>query len=60
MVAYGNAVAEWYEQAQTFADSAIGKSVSEVASLSVDGVAGCTMYVGGYKMALERAASHAR
>ena len=60
MVAYGNAVAEWYEQAQAFADTAIGKSVSELAALSVEGVAGCTIYVGGYKMALERAASHAR
>ena len=60
MVAYGNAIGEWYEQAQAFADSAIGKNVSELAALATDGVAGCTMYVGGYKMALERAASHAR
>ena len=60
MVAYGDAIAEWYEQAQAFADTAKGKSVSELAALSTQGVAGCTMYAGGYKMALERAASHAR
>ena len=60
MVAYGDAIAEWYEQAQAFADSAKGKSVSELAALSTEGVAGCTIYAGGYKMALERAASHAR
>ena len=60
MVAYGDAIAEWYEQAQAFADTAKGKNVSELAALSTQGVAGCTMYAGGYKMALERAASHAR
>ena len=60
MVAYGDAIAEWYEQAQAFADTAVGKSVSELAAISTQGVAGCTMYAGGYKMALERAASHAR
>lgn len=60
MVAYGKAIAEWYEQAQAFADSAKGKSISELAALSTEGVAGCTIYAGGYKMALERAASHAR
>ena len=60
MVAYGNAIGEWYEQAQAFADTAIGKSVSEAASLSTEGVAGCTMYVGGYKMALVKAAENAR
>jgi hypothetical protein len=60
MVAYGDAIAEWYEQAQAFADTAVGKKVSELAALEIAGVAGCTMYAGGYKMALERAATHAR
>lgn len=60
MVAYGDAIAEWYDQAQAFADTAVGKKISELAALSTEGVAGCTIYAGGYKMALERAASHAR
>ena len=60
MVAYGGAIAEWYEQAQAYADSAVGKSVSEIPALKTEGVAGCTIYVGGYKKALEKAASYAR
>ena len=60
MVAYGDAIAEWYEQAQAFADTAKGKSVSELTALSTEGVAGCTMYAGGYKMALVKAAENAR
>ena len=60
MVKYGGAIAEWYEQAQTYADTAIGKSVSEISGLATEGVAGCTIYAGGYKKALEKAASYAR
>jgi hypothetical protein len=60
MVAYGGAIAEWYEQAQAYADSAVGKSVSEIPALKTEGVAGCTIYAGGYKKALEKAASYAR
>ena len=60
MVAYGNAIAEWYEQAQAFADTAKGKTVSELAGLATEGVAGCTIYAGGYKSVLEKAASYAR
>ena len=60
MVAYGGAIAEWYEQAQAFADTAIGKTKDEVASLAIEGIAGCTMYAGGYKAVLEKAANYAR
>ena len=60
MVAYGHALAEWYEQAQAFADTAKGKTVSELAGLATEGVAGCTIYAGGYKAVLEKAASYAR
>ena len=57
---FGSSLAEWYDQAQAYADSAIGKSVSELAALETEGVAGCTIYSGGYKMALEKAAHNAR
>lgn len=60
MVAYGDAIGEWYEQAQAFADTAIGKSPSELSALAIEGVAGCTMYAGGYKQVLIKAASYAR
>ena len=57
---YGSSLAEWYEQAQAYADTAVGKSVSEISGLATEGVAGCTIYAGGYKKALEKAASYAR
>ena len=61
MVAYAGAVAEWYAQAQAYANTTVGKTVAEVAGLSTDAIAGsCTMYVGGYKVALEKAASYTR
>ena len=60
MVAYGGAEYEWYEQAQALADAAIGKEAAEVAGINVDLVAGCTMYAGGYKSVLEKAAKNVR
>jgi hypothetical protein len=61
MVAYGQAVAEWYAQAQAYANITVGKTAAEVAGLSIDKIEGsCTMYVGGYKVALEKAASYTR
>jgi hypothetical protein len=60
MKAYGNAKYEWYEQAQALADAAIGKDASEVAAIDVDLVAGCTIYAGGYKSVLEKAAKNVR
>lgn len=60
MVTYGKAQAEWYVQAQTYANTAVGKTASELASLAVKDVAGCTIAVEGYKVALEKAAKAAR
>ena len=60
MVAWGGAIAEWYAQAQTFANTSVGKTAAEVAGLSIEGVAGCTIYAGGYRAALEKAANAAR
>lgn len=57
---FGSSLGEWYEQAQAFADSAVGVDVSEIAGLATEGVAGCTIYAGGYKQALEKAAKYAR
>lgn len=71
MVAYANAIAEWYAQAQTFANTAIGKTAAELIDLppseadetpDEDGkinhpVAGCTMKLLPYKPALIAAAA---
>lgn len=60
MVTYGGAVAEWYAQAQTFANTANGKTAAQVAELSIEGVAGCTIYAGSFKTALVKAVNAAR
>ncbi len=61
MVKYNpDAIGEWYEQAQAFADTAVGKTASEVAALGTEGVAGCTIYAGSMKQALDKAAQHVR
>lgn len=61
MVAYGGACAEWYVQAQNYANTVVGKTVAEIAGLSTDKIEGkCTMYVGGYKAVLVEAAQNAR
>lgn len=60
MVAWGGAASEWYEQAQAYADSAVGKTAAEVAGLATTGVAGCTIYAGSMQQALDKAAQYAR
>ena len=60
MVTYGGAIAEWYVQAQTYANTTVGKTVAELANLAVEGVAGCTMGVDSYKAAIVRAAGYVR
>lgn len=60
---YGSSFAEWYVQAQNYANLTVGKTAAEISGLSTDkaeltGV--CTMYAGGYKTALEKAASYTR
>lgn len=57
---YGSSLAEWYTQAQNFANTAVGKATSEVASLATEGVAGCTINVKGYHAALVKAAQSVR
>ncbi len=60
---YGSKFAEWYTQAQNYANLAVGKTAAELAGLSTDkteltGI--CTMYAGGYKAALQKAATYTR
>ena len=60
---WGSKFAEWYTQAQNYANLANGKTVAELAGLStdkteLDGI--CTMYAGGYKAALQKAATYTR
>ena len=51
---------EWFEQAQAYANSAVGKTASEVASLATNGVAGCTIGAGDMQKALDKAAQNVR
>ncbi|MBE6596227.1 MAG: hypothetical protein E7641_01015 [Ruminococcaceae bacterium] len=60
MVEYGGASAEWYVQAKTYADSAVGKTKSELSGLATEGVAGCTIGVEDYKKVLILASERAR
>ena len=70
MVAWGGAVAEWYQQADALAQFAIGKTVEELKSGAIDETgkapAGsdlattATIYLGGYVAAIEAAAANAQ
>ena len=60
---YGSKFAEWYTQAQNYANLANGKTAAELTGLSTDkteltGI--CTMYAGGYKAVLQKAATYTR
>ena len=51
----------WYQQAQAFANTAVGKTVAELSNLSTDKIEGsCSIYTGGYKAAIVRAAGYAK
>lgn len=51
----------WYQQAQWFANTAVGKTVAELNDLSTDKVVGsCSIYTGDYKACIVRAAGYAR
>lgn len=51
----------WYQQAQAFANTAVGKTVAELEGLSTDKIEGsCSIYTGGYKAVIVRAAGNAR
>ena len=70
MVAYGGAVAEWYQQADALAQFAIGKTVEELKTGAIDETgkapAGsdlattATIYLGGYVSAIEAAVANAQ
>ncbi len=70
MVAYGGAVAEWYQQADALAQFAIGKTVEELKSGAIDETgkapagsdlaATATIYLGGYVSAIEAAVANAQ
>ena len=51
----------WYVQAQNFANTTVGKTVAELEGVSIDKIEGsCSIYVGGYKATIIRAAENAR
>ena len=50
----------WYQQAQAFANTAVGYTVAELEGLSTDKIEGsCSIYTGGYKATIVRAAGYA-
>ena len=50
----------WYAQAQAFANTAVGKTATELANLSTNKIEGsCSIYTGGYKATIIRAAGYA-
>ena len=54
------AAGTWYVQADAYAAAANGKTVDDIATLATEGVAGCTIYAGGYKQAIENAVKAAK
>ena len=65
MVAWGGAIAEWNEQAASFAKYITGKTISEVAGIAVDEntkpvdadlTASVTIKIGGFKQLIEKLA----
>ena len=70
MVAWGGAVAEWYQQADALAQFAIGKTVTELKNGAIDAsgkapagsdlASSATIYLGGYVSAIEVAVNNAK
>lgn len=60
MVEKGGAIAEWYEQAKSYAQSTVGKTPDSLSSLPTENVSGCTMNTEPLKAALVRAAKNIR
>ena len=51
----------WYAQAQAFANTSVGKTAAELENLSTEKIEGsCSIYTGGYKAVIVRAAGYAR
>jgi hypothetical protein len=60
MVAYGSAIAEWYEQADYFAEQVVGMTADEVTAIASDDetiLAGCTMGFTDFQEAIAKACS---
>jgi hypothetical protein len=70
MVAWGGAIAEWYQQADALAQFAIGKTVSELKNGAIDETgkapagsdlaSSATIYLGGYVAGIEQAVANAQ
>ena len=60
MVDKGGAIAEWYEQARSYAQSAVDKTPDSLSSLPTEKVSGCTIDAEPLKAALVRASKNIR
>ena len=70
MVAWGGAIAEWYQQAEALANFAIGKTLEELKNGAIDETgkapagsdlaSSATIYLGGYVSAIEVAVNNAQ
>ena len=60
MKEYGGAEREWYEQAQSYADTAVGMAPDSLGSLPVESVSGCTINASPLRAALSRAGKNTR
>lgn len=54
------AAGTWYVQADAYAKASIGKTADDIATVATENVAGCTIYAGGYKQAIEAAVKAAK
>lgn len=54
------AAGTWYVQADAYAKVALGKSASDIDTIAAEGVAGCTIYAGGYKQVVAAAVKAAK
>ena len=50
----------WYQQADAYCKAAVGLTKDNIATLASAGVAGCTIYAGGYKAGIEAAVKAAK
>lgn len=58
--AYAMPSGAWYAQADAYAKEAVGKTADDIVTLATEGVAGCSIYVGEYKQAIETAVKAAK
>lgn len=60
MVEKGGAIAEWFEQARSYAATSVGKTADELSALPTDNVSGCTIDAVPLRAALARAGKNIR